>query len=588
MPVTGFEFPSVTLEQYFRPTAAGTVNELGVLIVGEQMYTHKNVEVPSVLYNPDDTGTTPIATAIPGSTGYAAGSLAPTATLSLTDAACVYYTATDSGADPTFNLTAHWIDFGTCIADGNGYVTGKTGWPLGGVAVGDPIIIDDGTTKHMAIVDAVLDANGLTEGKLTRVSYELESGDTLADIEDASLCKSKSGTLEVIVDTTNNTFKFGPLVWYDYSKDKLTDTSVTTGWKVYSVSSWALTWSQYIDSGYGVLNTVSDTEDLIETFGGIDVSNGMALACWFALMAGATPVYWTAISRDNTTSLASRYVDALEQLEQYSNIYSVVPCTKDADAIKACVGYCTSISQDKYSKVRRALWYGIDIDSILGVTSDTPKAQIVEGLINLRKARSNTYRAVCVWADDIMYDGEAAPNFVGAAAAAAMRAVERPHRPVSNMGYDFMTIRGTYKLKRSYLRDLGADGIWIIANNEDGLAINMKQVTTAVSSNINENEESVVANADTIALALCRSGEELVGKSNISPLLLATLGLDLRTVLDRFAVNTSGSAYIGPQILAYDILELYQDPVNLDHVIAAIECTLPKPFNRFVITLAII
>jgi hypothetical protein len=129
--------------------------------------------------------------------------------------------------------------------------------------------------------------------------------------------------------------------------------------------------------------------------------------------------------------------------------------------------------------------------------------------------------------------------------------------------------------------------VWLIANNYDGTPVNMKQVTTAVSNNINKDEESIVANADSIALTLCRVGENLVGCSNISPDLLVALHDTLTGIMERYLLNLTGNVYIGPQLISYSIDHLEQDPVQLDHIYATITCEPPKPFNRFVLTLRI-
>ena len=58
--------------------------------------------------------------------------------------------------------------------------------------------------------------------------------------------------------------------------------------------------------------------------------------------------------------------------------------------------------------------------------------------------------------------------------------------------------------------------------------------------------------------------------------------------MDGFLANTSGSAYIGPQLLDWELLNLYQDTVNRDHVYANFTCEPPKPFNKFVMNMRVI
>lgn len=213
-------------------------------------------------------------------------------------------------------------------------------------------------------------------------------------------------------------------------------------------------------------------------------------------------------------------------------------------------------------------------------------ADIIED-VNARRC-TQSERAVCVWADGLQYNGEDLPNIYLAAAAAGMRCYEAPHRPLSNLGYDFFTLSEPFGMTKNQLKRIGANGIWIIANNQDGTPINMRQVTTAIANNINLDEESIIANADTIAMVVCWTGRSYVGNSNISPTLIALLEDDLRTAMDVFLKNASGSPYVGPQLLDWELLDIYQDTVNRDHVYANFECEPPKPFNKFIMNMRVI
>jgi hypothetical protein len=185
-------------------------------------------------------------------------------------------------------------------------------------------------------------------------------------------------------------------------------------------------------------------------------------------------------------------------------------------------------------------------------------------------------------------NGESLPAYALAACPAGMRAAEPCQRPLSNLGYNFLSMAERKGFTNSQLKQLGAEGVWIIANNEDGLAINKKQVTTAVANNLNKDEESIIANADTIAINLINVGRNLVGCSNITPLLIDALAFDIGRLMDSYMINKTGSVYIGPQLISWSLLNIYQDPVNRDHIWANIECEPPKPFNRFNMTLLIV
>ena len=101
-------------------------------------------------------------------------------------------------------------------------------------------------------------------------------------------------------------------------------------------------------------------------------------------------------------------------------------------------------------------------------------------------------------------------------------------------------------------------------------------------------EESIVANADEVALSLCHVGEDKVGNSNITPIMVMALSDDVTLKMDQKLINISGSEYIGPQLLSWTLDSIYQDTVNKDRGYAVISCEPPKPFNEFKMTLRII
>ena len=215
-------------------------------------------------------------------------------------------------------------------------------------------------------------------------------------------------------------------------------------------------------------------------------------------------------------------------------------------------------------------------------------SELVEDIIAKRSARSTSERAVCVWADDVEFNGEIISNYAVAAAAAGMRAYEPCQRPISNLGYSFFSLANTHGFALSDLTRLGANGVWIIGDNTNGLPVNKRQMTTAVANNLLLDEESIIANADTLAINLSRMGENYVGNSNITPVLLAQLEVDLNTYLSSCTINNTGNILIGPQLLDYTIVAVWQDTVNLDHIYADIEVQPPRPFNRFHITMRVI
>lgn len=578
MPITNFEFPGVTLRQTFAETPVGTERTLAVAVVGSIYKTHSASSESPIddVYDPAK-GTT---VSLPGfeRESTVIDRDQKTQRLVVKNGAFSYHNVTaSSDVSIKKNTDSSSIEFtGVSFTD--------TSFHQRGVIVGDPIVLKSTLDKNdvytlteviavsgdhkVYIASSVL--NGIT-GDITAV-YFCEYADASFDAGATTfLINTNEGSVEIKPTLGNSPAGSG-------LKTTLADLNGTRG--TFLGGKFYIEYREKVKAYNGKLGSVGTVSDIVNIFGYPNKDNPVALACYAAVLAGGNAVtYFTGVESES----ALAYSVALDFLDSYDNIYSIVPASTNKDIIKACLASCVAISNDEESTVRRALWYGIDTNSGLGSTADK-----VAELITQRQERSTSERAVCVWADGLYVNGELVPNFVGAAAAAGMRAYEPAQRPLSNLGYSFLSVSESSGFTNSQLKDLGRNGIWIIANNTDGLPINKRQITTAVSNNINKDEESIISNSDTVALALCYVGKNLVGCSNITPELIEDLRFQIELVLSTFSTNRTGSVYIGPQLLSYNVVSVYQDTINLDHIYADIEITPPKPFNRFHMTLRIL
>ena len=139
------------------------------------------------------------------------------------------------------------------------------------------------------------------------------------------------------------------------------------------------------------------------------------------------------------------------------------------------------------------------------IKTNPVQSDIVDAVVAKRYVSS--YRAQCVWADGVLFNGQLVDNYAIAAAAAGMRAFEPCQRPLSNLPYNFFSVMDRHGLTKTSLKSIASNGIWIIDNNNNDVPVNMRQLTTAASNNINIDEESIVANADEIAISMSTVGE---------------------------------------------------------------------------------
>lgn len=545
MSIKNFDFPGTTLRQEFVEAPTFNTPTLAAVIVGSHYKTHRaDVAKEAVGWG---------KTAIDASNGKVFSSypegIQDVSKIDTANAKVIVREALVRYADP--------VTTGVTLSGAT--LTFTSALPAK-LAVGDYLIVTIGSTATVAPIVAFNATN-----KTVTIGIDSLSG----TVASAEFCRVYPEDLEV--DPT-------------LSASSVTIAAVTAEVAELSNSALPVVYGDvYLDcrerDNYYVnkLGSVERVTEVASVLGEPCKANPLAAGVYAAAAAAAgTTVYFTAVADDTKAA----YDDAMGLLDRY-RLYSVVPCTDNTDIAQAVHAANYALSLDEEIKEYRTTWLSINLSG-----SETNNSDRIAALIAKRPVSS--YRAQVVFADDILFNGEVMPSYFGAAAAAGMRSYEPCHRPLSNLTYSFFSVLDTHKFTRAQLKELGANGIWIIGNNADSVPVNMRQMTSAMANDLNQDEESIIANVDEIAYTLSTIGERQAGNSNITPMLLNMLDTAIKMRMNAKLGNDTGNPYIGPQLLDWNLVALYQDTVNLDWVYATIECTPPKPFNKFKMTLRVI
>lgn len=194
------------------------------------------------------------------------------------------------------------------------------------------------------------------------------------------------------------------------------------------------------------------------------------------------------------------------------------------------------------------------------------------------EARSwNNYRINLVWASSINALGYTdidlayLPGIL-----AALRAASAPHAPLSDVTVPGITVTDAEKFTDSEYEAMNDGGVWIVANDSFGNAITYHQITTRTDGTIAE-EDSVVSNADSIVREFRFGLHEFRGNANVTEALLAQMRANIYAIADQIMGRTYAAQY-GPQMTAFEIVSLEEDPANNTGIIGTFRPTLPKPF----------
>jgi hypothetical protein len=92
-------------------------------------------------------------------------------------------------------------------------------------------------------------------------------------------------------------------------------------------------------------------------------------------------------------------------------------------------------------------------------------------------------------------------------------------------------------------------------------------------------EESCTRNLDNISYALADIVNGYIGKANVTTSALRAIKIDITAALDEFTQNSTDDM-VGPSLVDWDSLEVYQDPKFKDRVIINVNLYLPLPLNN--------
>lgn len=598
MALKNFNFPRVTLTQEFTGANVGNQTVLSVACIGRPYYLHR-ADVESEAATAVDiaySGSSTSAAALPGlvtevpidgGTAYVAAVEGTTTfqKIFVDDGDFEHVTVSGSTYATGLSSTTESVELncGIYVKSGNGQVAAAD-FGTREAEIGDKVAISGSSVSGTGTITNI--TRSTTAGGYDSIVVDLSgatitgSAGTITSIiflvqEDAELLNTDGTASGVSINAANKTYQILANV-KGYIGGKLN--KLHTGTYDFKIQ-----YRQVNKLFRGRLGSVYNADAVDEILGGACLDNPLALAVKLAALAAPdTIVYFTTPNADTDTPVS--FKDALDFLDKYDEVYSIVPLTDDPTTIATLLNEVIAKDQDEDSKVRRSLWYGLDVT----YTESTNWGKVNE-IVTAKKAIPSSYKQQAVWVDGFSYGGQDnLPNWCGAAAAAGMRSYEPCQRPLSNLGYDFFTVKEPNGFTLSQLKAIASEGIWIIANNADDVPINMRQLTTAAANDLNQDEESIVANVDDIALTLCRVGEERVGCSNITPIMVMALSDDITLKMDQKLINTTGSEYIGPQLISWSLDKIYQDTVHKDRVYAVISCEPPKPFNEFKMTLRII
>jgi hypothetical protein len=193
-------------------------------------------------------------------------------------------------------------------------------------------------------------------------------------------------------------------------------------------------------------------------------------------------------------------------------------------------------------------------------------------------------RIHAVWPDQISSGGTTKEGYFLCAALAGLASGILPQQGMTNLaitGFDNVS-RTTKKFNKSQLDTMAASGVWIVTQDPTaGTVYTRHAVTTGSYGDVEQREEMITRNVDSISFLVKSVLAPFIGLSNVTPSTIDLLRLELIGLGERL-INESYVSHLGGQVISMNIATLEQDAILKDRILVVLDVTVPAPCNNIV------
>lgn len=197
-------------------------------------------------------------------------------------------------------------------------------------------------------------------------------------------------------------------------------------------------------------------------------------------------------------------------------------------------------------------------------------------------------RIRAVWPDSIESGGTEQEGYFLCAALAGEASGILPHQGMTNLevlGFD--RVPRTTRFNRPQLDTMAGAGVWIVTQNPiTGQVYTRHALTTGAYGDLNQSEEMLTRNVDSISFRFKDYFRPYIGVSNVTPSMRDLLEFEVRQLVDVLKTERF-TRELGGQLIDATVVRLSVDIVNKDRYVLILNCTVPYALNVFEVHLVI-
>ena len=215
----------------------------------------------------------------------------------------------------------------------------------------------------------------------------------------------------------------------------------------------------------------------------------------------------------------------------------------------------------------------IEVWRNLSLTEESAEIAKDGGAFNDRRVRA-------IWPDQIETSGTVQEGYHLAAALSGLSSGVVPHQGMTRLAIaGFTDVQRTARFSKDQLDTMAISGVWIVMQNPDGDIFSRQAVTTGSYSDINQREEMLTRNVDSISYRYKDYFEPYIGVTNVTPsmedVIRAGLAVLRNTLQTERATTNLGGQLIDAEIVSFEASEIFKD-----RYVAFIQLTVPYALNN--------
>ncbi len=199
----------------------------------------------------------------------------------------------------------------------------------------------------------------------------------------------------------------------------------------------------------------------------------------------------------------------------------------------------------------------------------------------------NDRRVRATWPDQIESSGTIQEGYHLNAALAGLASGILPQQGMTRLAISgFTDVDRTTRFSKSQLDTMALSGTWIVTQSPDGNIFTRHAITTGAYEDINQREEMLTRNVDSISYRFKDYFEPYIGITNVTPSMKQALETGLSSLIlllqrERFTEN------LGGQLISATVTEFEISPIFKDRYVIRLSVEVPYALNNLEIHLVI-